>query len=342
MIKFYDDTIVYIYAPAGVVTGGSELLFQLADLLNKNGKCAYIVYVGEKKHNIPEDYKQYNVLLQEKVDDLEHNIVVIYEGMFNLVKTISKSQILLWWLSVDLMFHSAAKFLSMKDIFIFSPKLFIRVLGIRIGRLLIKHKNDFKNNISLNDLKRINTLNAYQSIYAQNFLYNKGFSEVFSLSDYINTDFFDNKCNKKENIVLYNPKKGYAFTKKIIKSNQDIQFVPIVNLTRQGVINLLKKAKVYIDFGFHPGKDRIPREAALCGCVVITSKSGSAFYFEDIPISSDWKFETNYKNIPEISRKIKYVLDNYEEASKSMQYYCRKIQSEKEQFEREVKLLCNM
>lgn len=31
------------------------------------------------------------------------------------------------------------------------------------------------------------------------------------------------------------------------------------------MILTMRKAKVYIDFGFHPGKDRIPREAVMCG-----------------------------------------------------------------------------
>jgi len=33
--------------------------------------------------------------------------------------------------------------------------------------------------------------------------------------------------------------------------------------------------QVYIDFGHHPGQDRLPREAVQCGCVVITGKRGS-------------------------------------------------------------------
>ena len=33
--------------------------------------------------------------------------------------------------------------------------------------------------------------------------------------------------------------------------------------------------QVYIDFGHHPGQDRLPREAVQCGCVVITGTRGS-------------------------------------------------------------------
>ncbi|MGC8677909.1 MAG: hypothetical protein ACP5UF_06830 [Hydrogenobaculum sp.] len=67
-------------------------------------------------------------------------------------------------------------------------------------------------------------------------------------------------------------------------------------MTRDQVIETLQKAKVYIDFGNHPGKDRIPREAAILGCCVITGKRGSATFFEDVPIPEEYKFEERYQD----------------------------------------------
>ena len=46
----------------------------------------------------------------------------------------------------------------------------------------------------------------------------------------------------------------------------------------------------YIDFGPHPGMDRLPREAALAGCVVITNCEGAANFQEDLPLPSEFKF----------------------------------------------------
>ena len=42
------------------------------------------------------------------------------------------------------------------------------------------------------------------------------------------------------------------------------------------IINIYNKTKVYLDFGYHPGKDRMPREAALFNNCIITNKKGSA------------------------------------------------------------------
>jgi len=42
--------------------------------------------------------------------------------------------------------------------------------------------------------------------------------------------------------------------------------------------------KLYVDFGKHPGKDRMPREAAVHGCCIITGRRGAAGNPFDIPI----------------------------------------------------------
>ena len=46
MIKVYKETIIYIACPANVMTGGPELLHQLAHKLNKLGFNAENVLLG--------------------------------------------------------------------------------------------------------------------------------------------------------------------------------------------------------------------------------------------------------------------------------------------------------
>lgn len=343
MIHFYSDTTVFVFAPAGIVTGGSELLHQFIDILNNSGKDAYVIYYGNVEHKIADDYKKYNIKQTETFIDEPHNIAVLFEGNFDRIRSINKSQILLWWLSVDLMYKSSVKFLSLPDLFNFSPKLAAKTIAWRLKTLLRCKENQFVNNITIKELSRSNATNAYQAVYIQNYLYRHNFDNIISLSDYINTDFIDSRINHdKEDIILYNPRKGIEFTKKLIRASPDLKFVPIQNLTRQGVVDLMAKAKVYIDFGFHPGKDRLPREAALSGCVVITGKNGSAYYFEDVAIPSQYKYSTRASNIPIISRRIREVLINYTDACNDMQYYINKIKSEREIFYREIETIINL
>ena len=83
----------------------------------------------------------------------------------------------------------------------------------------------------------------------------------------------------QEWILLYNPKKGLDKVLPIIEQTPWLKWIPLINLTEEDMIAYMHLAKVYVDFGNHPGKDRIPREAAICGCCVITNREGSAAYW---------------------------------------------------------------
>ena len=43
MLHFYDNTKLYAISPAGVVTGGSELMHQFVDLVNRNGIMTWML-----------------------------------------------------------------------------------------------------------------------------------------------------------------------------------------------------------------------------------------------------------------------------------------------------------
>ena len=184
------------------------------------------------------------------------------------------------------------------------------------------------------------TLHLAQSEYAVDFLAKKGFTNVRYLSDFINKNYLlesDEKLKcQKENIVIYNPSKGLLFTKKIIKANRDINFMPLVNMTNKEIMDYMSKAKLYIDFGAHPGKDRMPREAAVMGCCVITGKRGSAG-FDDISIPEKYKFVDKNSSINKISNAINDILNNYYERISDFSNYREIIKNEEEKFYKDVK-----
>ena len=146
-------------------------------------------------------------------------------------------------------------------------------------------RNDFKNRLTISKLASLEVINAFQSEYAQWWLHEHHFPNIVPLKDYINTDHctFD-ESSKKEDIVLYNPKKGMEFTQKLISAAPDIKWVPLQGMSREQLIEVLKKAKIYIDFGYHPGKDRLPRECVMNGWCVITGMRGAAAFFGDVAI----------------------------------------------------------
>lgn len=339
MIKVYSDSKIYVYCPAGLVTGGAELLHQLVDFLNENGKNAYIIYCGEKEHILPNDYKCYNVKIAEYAENKKKNIEIFCEIYFEYAYKNNLTQKFFWWLSVDNFYIGSARFLALKDLFCFDKVLGFKILLRRVYALLFSHKDFPTKIISVNMFKSLDAVNGYQSEYAQNYLQNHGFKEVVALKDYINVAYFNNGYNssKRKDLILYNPKKGLAFTKKIMAKTTDIQWIPIQGMSRQQVIDLMKEAKLYIDFGFHPGKDRLPRECAANGCCIITGMRGSAAFFEDVMIPNKYKFDEYKSPISNIVETIRWTIHNYDIAINDFQLYRTKIALEKKEFEEQAR-----
>lgn len=342
MIRISETTKIYVHCPAGLVTGGAELLHQFVSILNDNNRNAYIVYFGGMQSNdysVPSEYCMYNIKQARIIEDSEYNVEVIYEGVFNLARNNKKIQKLLWWLSVDNFYICSSSYLSILDLMRYDIKMAAYAFIKRTVKSAIHMQNLFKKSLSLRELKALNAVNGYQSEYAHLFLYENGFYEVVALKDFINSDYnnlCDFKSSDRKDIVLYNPKKGLSYTKKLMALANDINWVPLQNMTRSELVNVMRVAKVYVDFGYHPGKDRLPRECAANGCCVITGMRGSANYFEDVPIPSKYKFDEKHANKKDIIRQIRWVLNNYDEAIVDYKYYRHQISREKLDFENQI------
>lgn len=341
MLKIYPNTIVYVHCPAGVVTGGAELLHQLVSFLNDNGRESYIVYWGEREHSLPLEYQCYNIKITDNVVDSNENVEVIYEGIFNFVSLHKSTQKFLWWLSVDHFYTCSTTFLSITDLLKFNFKLGMHSFLKRMYFKLFSHVRYPKEVISIKKLRELDAINGYQSEYAQHFLQIQGFREQMALKDYINTEHFSHSVDSsnREDIILYNPKKGLNYTRKLIAKSPDLKWIPIQNMTRSQLIQLMETAKVYVDFGYHPGKDRLPRECAANGCCVITGMRGSAAFFEDVMIPKKYKFDEKKASINEIVNMIRWTLNNYESAINDFQLYRKKILSEKKEFEEQIAMI---
>jgi len=342
MLNISKVTKIFVPCPAGACTGGAELLHQLVDLLNRTGLDAYIVYYGNAKHDLPNDYKKYVIKFAESIEDKADNVAVIHEGCFNQLFHIHDVQIMLWWLSVDYYYicnnHTAKEIIYYQ--INYPEKLGFKKFIKGIVRSILK-PND---SISMAKLKRMNVkVNAFQSEYAKDILSKNNFSELFPLKDYINDDNFSYVLNKtgRQNIVIYNPKKGIEFTKKLIGADRSILWVPIINMSRSEVLQLMRNAKVYIDFGFHPGKDRLPREAAINGCCIVTGLHGSANYI-DINIPTKYKHTQRKEDIPNIIKQIHELLEDYDNKINEYSIYREAIRKEKEEFISDAKMIFHL
>lgn len=278
---------IYINIPAGVTAGGVESLYQLADAINNCGGESLVFWDRKINNPIPEKYSKYNIRYTDYIEDKSENWVIYPEVWTEKLNEFKNVKKSIWWLSVD---NNHGKF------------------------------KDFDNS---------SITHFYQSYYALDFLKKNSTEKCLPLFDYVSETYISEIFHnlKKENIICYNPVKGIEFTNQLINQNPDLTFIPIQNMSEGNVIDLLKKSKVYIDFGHHPGRDRIPRESVLLGCCVLTNKKGSAGFYDDIPIDGTFKTES----ISEINKNIRDCFFNYDERIKNFIFYQKIVKNQKNQ-----------
>lgn len=284
---------VYVNIPADAVCGGCEALFQLVDAINTSGGYASIIWDRSVPNPVPSKYSHYKLKYGGPIEDDPDNWVIYPEVWTKQIHNFKNMKKGIWWLSVD------------------------------------NNHNNFTE-WSNNDITHF-----YQSQYALDYIINNGGSQYRPLFDYISDKYItrDIDNNLKQNIVCYNPAKGKLITNEIIRLNPDIKFVPLVSMSEDQIINTLLMSKVYIDFGHHPGKDRIPRESASLNNCVITSVQGAAKNNIDIPINKKYKSE----DVINVGNLIKECFNNFETCLTDFLDYKNIIKKQKEEFINQAK-----
>jgi hypothetical protein len=301
---------IYILAPQNRKSGGAELSHQLCSAINKLCDVkAYMCYVDldapfNKALGVdvpaPDAYEVYET--QHILGDSELNnpesIIVFPEGLTLSMPYYPLAKKVLWWMSVDNYIISTNE----------SNMPFIRENVL---------------------------LHLYQSYYSKDYVEKKiPNANGLYLSDYINDQHgqFIYPAQFRENIGLYNPAKGYDEIKPLIEKASWLKWIPLAGLDIPHMILMMEAGKVYVDFGNHPGKDRIPREAAANGCCVITNKKGAAAFEGDVPIPEQYKFESPTENLDEIDNLLHDICDNFEVHQARFENYRKMIAAEKDAF----------
>lgn len=321
-MKVYPDTKIFIMSPSNYHTGGVELLHQLCSEMIVLGLDAYMYYYPQVEDPVDEFYRKYHVPYVTDIEDLSHNIIVVNETATQFLFLTQNMQRVLWWLSVDFYLNFLASSIYMH-------------IGQGVTERPLKRQFVFTQHHD-------NIEHWVQSEYARQFVrINLGDdADIRMVGDYLNQEFLkeaDNTTsNYKKNVVIYNPKKGLEYTSKLMAADKDFAWVPIENMTPAEVRQCMASAKVYVDFGNHPGKDRIPREAAISGCVIITGTQGAAANDIDINIGREFKFDERRCEISDVLNKIKFVMEHYEEEYTKQKSYRESIRGERERFRCEV------
>lgn len=302
----------YIMAPAGITSGGPELAHQMCAQINKNGEEALMYYICSNYNNpvdceCEEKYRKYNTEHAKCHGDvdIEDNIIIVPESFTDFIPMFENARIVLWWMSVDNFFKEAV-------------------------------------NTNVEEINKRVEIHLVQSKYAEVFLSDNNIetSKIMTVSDYIGELYgqFILPSEYRKNIILYNPKKITDDLKCIMEKTSFFEWRQLVNLTEEEMIVLMEMAKVYIDFGHHPGKDRIPREAALCGCCIVTNKRGSAMFDEDVAIPPFYKIDTSNDYLDKTVEVLLTIINNFDSSSKDFDEYRNIIKSEHAKFEEDVRV----
>lgn len=275
---------IYVLALHGVRTGGPEACHQLSDALIEQGFDARTVYydLGQirdvmhvphaerskqgglafgLRENTISEFERYKTKPVAGAPDHENAIVVLPESVANLAAFYTKATVLVWWLSVDNAFGA---------------------LALGDGR---DEKGPLYGGINLNLLRRANVRHAWQSRYAWEFIKALDFTDVGPLSDYtVDLTEYATPLPMSERPKLVAFATGWKVTAdldaiiaQVREIDPEIDCMKIESLSRKGMAAVFARARVYVDLGCFPGKDRGPREAASMNCrpLVLDAGAGS-------------------------------------------------------------------
>lgn len=305
--------IIYLLCPANVQTGGPEALHQLGRALLDCGLDARMVYVAAAPdpevanglltfpviaEPMPPEYAHYNVPRDFQIVDSPDNAIVFPEIWPKIIPLISKAVPHMWWLSIDNGMRAVEAFGG--------------IAAIAATR----------------------TLHLCQSYYALAYLAERGLPGL-PLFDYTSPEHAAAAARSldapRQDRILY-PSRGKWFTGWLRRWAPNLPWQEISGFTPAQVQELFLTSKLYVDFGSHPGKDRMPREAAILGCCVIVGLRGAAGNPFDVPIPAAYKFRDSRLRIPRIVAHIRAVLANFESCTADFATYRRIIMGEQIEF----------
>jgi hypothetical protein len=249
------------------------------------------------------------------------------------LRAFRSAQLYCWWLSID----NATLFREERRRFdvwsqqgsLVAPSLARRV-KTAARHAALHARGDYR------QLARVRHL--AQSEYARAFLYVRNNLLATVLSDWTPLEGLDDGDPPEGRAtVTYNPAKGRTAVQALRDRMPDVSFVALEGMERAQVVEALRRSVVYLDLGFHPGKDRMPREAAVCGAVTIVARRGSGAFPADVPIPWEHKVPPDGDFVGNAERVLRRVLADPSPARAAQQRYREIIRAEETTFTGEVR-----
>ena len=302
---------VYIKCPPRLVTGGPEFLHQVCAGLRENGIDAYMYYEDGPPNPQASCYTtRYNNPWTTFIPETPAAALIVPEIY---VKDLFQTR-----------YHSFTKLILWESINFYLTT---------IGETLL---NFFPpNTIHLSPTKYADEYLAFAHEPKEN---------ILTIPDYISEDFLKLKkiSTPKENLITYYVPKGNAFTTVIVKELEkkyNYSYLPLEHYSTEELIDILSRSKVFLDFSYFPGKNRMHREASICDNIIFTSKLGAAKYKEDVNIKDKYKFNPIGENLEVVEDRIHDCIENYNKYILDFKEHKEEALKEKEVFDSCIKVL---
>ena len=314
-------------------SGGPEATHQLVHELRALGVPAFLVPVGRTRAaQRVADYDVYDAPERRHVPHAPGQVVVAPEVYLPELLAMRDVRRVCWWLSIDnspvfrAERYAADVVAGLAD----RPRL-------REARAFVwlAHRELARWRPRLRDIDHV-----AQSHYAAEYLRRRLGVTAPLLTDYIpgaaSGAASVERPDRDRLGVAYNPAKGHRLLRRVQLLTPDLHWLPISGLTPDGVRDRLGEATVYLDLGQHPGKDRMPREAALAGAVTVVARRGSGADDTDVALPADHKLELG-RDLPQrAAALVRTILGDPATAFRRQDDYRAGIRGEHEVFRTEV------
>jgi hypothetical protein len=323
---------IFVLYHRGLRTGGPEALHQLVSTLRELGQDAYLVAHATTAGTARvAEYSVYDAPEADAIEDATGNIVVVPETFIEDVFVYKHAKKMIWWLSIDNALTFMGERLWQRTTGGLAAK--IRETWVPFLRMLKHGDTPFQMR------QRRDIVHLVQSSYAWSFIASRLNTVPSLLSDFTPQGEFGpaDEAKRHPRLVTYNPAKGAHIIEAVKKvSDPSIEWLPIQGMTRSEVVTTLQTCAIYLDLGHHPGKDRMPREAALSGALALVVRRGSGAYFADVPIPWEHKIMPDESEVSATAAALPRLMENLFQEIRKQDAYRSAIMAERDRFRKEV------
>jgi hypothetical protein len=331
--------IIYIVCPTDTVSGGVNSLHILCQALVQNNFNAQMYYLG----NHPQFFKNpiiqnFNVPYSDTLVDNESSLIIVPETLTTFFGNYVLAQKMVYWLGIYFFFKTPPhrfplNFKPIRKIFQCSSyygqsKNFFHQLAKKVN---------YWNKAAI-PIWNSTTFHMSNSFYVADFIKSKGLEYVWVLHNPVRKEFYEFAPSpEREKCIIFGPKTSSGLIRFVNKKFPGFSCVRLKGLSAQQTIDFYRKSILFIELGSFSGRDRMPREAVLSGCVILTSRSGSAAFYQDLQLDNYYKIDTYKSYKSTLISKINDIVNDYNSHYSNMNTYLNYLKFEYAQFNNTTK-----